>query len=203
MTRYILVAFLPDTINYTLRAIREQFEPGVSQKIAPHISLTYPFWWPGKEEELIKKIAKAGSALKSFQAEVSEVKSFSREVKSQCVKLTHTGGVLGRHLRYAGEKMVIFLSVLPKEPFLVFHNKLTFALKTRARFITDNLPDKKLPENYTPHITLAIKGTDKDFIRLQELCARFIGYSFFPESIFLLKRKEKEQNWSVVSEFKL
>ena len=93
MTRFILVAFLPETVSYTLKRAREHFEPGVNEKIPPHISLTYPFWWKAERNELVKKMEKETRNFSPFLATISGIGVF--------VNLSHSGGVKEKQVIYA------------------------------------------------------------------------------------------------------
>lgn len=192
MTRYVVVSFLPETVSYTLKRAREHFEPGVNGKIPPHISLTYPFWWKRERNELVKKIEKEIKNFSPFLATISGTGVFN-----------HSSSVIARPPQAAvaiSSTKVLYLKVLPEEPFKKIHDSLHKTLTGHAKFDTSQFPQKTLP-SFIPHITLAMNppaGGEKDVETAKKMISSVIGYSFMVETILLLKKEEENEKWEKI-----
>ena len=178
--RYILCFLLPDELSQEINLVSESFEKGVSARIAPHISLTYPFWYEDSVGEIEKKIQSLVLVINTFKASLSEVETFNKE----------DGG------------RVIYLSLDPEEGFRNLHKKLIKILSV-VTFDTRFFPERKLPEEYKPHITVAMNGkaSDLDFVR--EKLAKIKGKEFWVDKITLLSNEKPKEGWKTVRKFKL
>ena len=176
MTRFILVSFLPATVSYTLKRVRDHFEPGVNEKIPPHISLTYPFWWKKELDELIKIMAKEIRNFSPFLATISGIGVF--------VNLSQ----------------VIYAQVLPKESFEKIHDSLHKTLQGKAEFDISFFPGGKLP-SFIPHITLAMNAEEKDVDKAKKMLSSVIGYSFMVKKVWLLKKESGSEEWKKIKKF--
>lgn len=178
--RYILCFLLPDRLSREINLIREHFEKGVSDKIAPHISLTYPFWYEGEVEKIKGKVQNLILDLNFFPASIVNVDTFDKE----------NGG------------RVIYLSLDPEEKFGKLHEKLNSMLGS-VIFDTRFFPGQNLPEKYKPHITVAINKEAEDVNWVQKKLAKVKGNEFLVDKITLLSNKNPKEGWKTEAVFDL
>ncbi len=170
--RYILCFLLPHKLSREINLLREHFEKGVSVKIAPHISLTYPFWYEGKVEELKKKLERAVSDINLLVGEFKGIGVFRKEQG----------------------KMVIFGKIALEESFVSIHEKLNEALPG-VTFDTRFFPNQKLPEKYKPHITLALNGEASDVEFAEKEVKKIKGKEFLIDQIAILSNENQKGRW--------
>lgn len=178
--RYLLCFLLPDKLSREINLVREFFEKGVSVKIPPHISLTYPFWYEGKVEEIADKVQNLILNLNSFSASIVNVDTFDKE----------NGG------------RVIYLSLDREEGFRKLHEKLNSALGT-VSFDTSFFPKHKLPEQYKPHITVVMNDKESDVAWIQNKLAKIKGKEFLVDKITLLSNEKPKEGWEIKEAFNL
>jgi len=178
--RYILCFLLPDDLSQEINLVREYFEKGVSKRIPPHISLTYPFWHEGKIEKTIDKMQTFVSNFSSFSSLIGDIKTFDKE-------------------NGAG---VIYLSLDPEEGLRNLHEKIENNLGT-VTFDTRFFPNQKLPEKYKPHITVVMNGKASDLEWVQKKLEKIRGKEFLVDQITLLRNEKPKEKWKILKVFKL
>ena len=173
MPRYVIVFLLPDVLNDFLNPIREYFEKGVSLKIPPHISLTFPFYINSlSEEELFQKIMVIGKKNNPLAIGLNGIKTFQRE----------------------NGRKVIYSSLAKEEGVKKLNSELMGVLKEHITIDLSVFPGNMSP-SFVPHATLVLNGTDKDQKYVEERFANFSPRNFLADKFFILVSHNPQKTW--------
>lgn len=179
MSRFVIVALLPKNIEESLNIIREFFEPGVSKKIPPHISISFPFFW-GKREDLFTKVFSVSQNVSPLSIRITDIGIFDKETKDK----------------------IIYAKVSPEEALQNLFKILKNKVLQGVTFDTSDFLFGKLP-GYVPHITLAMRASPEDISWVKTKLSPIFNFPILINELFILSQKKPKEQWKEEQSFKL
>lgn len=180
MSRFVIVALLPKNIEESLNIIREFFEPGVSKKIPPHISILFPFFFSGKREDLFTKVFFVSQNVSPLSIRITDIGIFDKETKDK----------------------IIYAKVSPEEALQNLFKILKNKVLQGVTFDTSDFLFGKLPE-YVPHITLAMRASPEDVSWVKTKLSPIFNFPILINELFILSQKKLTGQWKEERSFKL
>lgn len=179
-SRFVVAIIPPEEICLLLNPIRDQFETGVSAKLAPHISLTFPFWPVNTPEDIIATVGTISKNYQPFEVQYTRADSYAK----------------------ANGNKVVHLKVGPPEKFSEINQTLNRVLSSFINYDTSFFADKILP-TYDAHQTITLDATAEQETRARELLEPVVGKVFPADSFYLLENPDQTPNWSIFQKFPL
>lgn len=136
MNRLVITFILSKFLEQSLNQIREHFEPGVSLKIPPHLSVSYPFFFSEPIENLSTKLSQVEKNFSPIEVTLTGIGVFEKETQGE----------------------IIYAKVYPPEKLNQLFEYIKINVLENVTFDTTIFPSGKLPA-FIPHITLAMKSS--------------------------------------------
>lgn len=178
MNRFVIVLLLPKYIEDVINSVRDHFEPGVSLKIPPHLSLSYPFFSEQKDE-LINRISMHLNSIVIPPISLTGLGVFPKE----------------------GQGEIVYAKVHPEEPFKKMYEFFQMNVLQDVNIDTSTLGGR-IP-HYIPHITLSMKSGVVNDLWLKSKLAQLFGRTFPLEKIALFRNTRGDTNWIFEQSFLL
>jgi 2'-5' RNA ligase len=178
MNRYVIVLLLPKYIEDVINSVRDHFEPGVSLKIPPHLSISYPFF-SDKKEILANRITTCLPSVEIPRISLTGLGIFQKE----------------------GQGEIVYAKVHPEEPFKKIYEILNMNVLQDVNIDTSTLGGK-IPM-YVPHITLSMKSGVVNDQWLKSKLAQLFNRTFPLEKIALFENTRGDTNWTLEQSFPL
>lgn len=176
----VIAALLPEELNKALNPLREKFEKGVSTRIPPHISLTFPFVIRNNSEELWTVVKRIGEEKTKFSAMTGRVSRFTKP----------------------NGRFVIYWEIRPEEPFQEIYNILTLKMENLVTYDKSFFEEEKLPA-YNPHVTLAIDALEEAEETARAYLVNYQSRTFEVPEVVALGKEENEENFKIYEHFPL